>query len=261
MNAPIEPTNGTDTGAGTCRSDFIGPVLYRVCRQCRELKVKDEFPSHPASFQGIRRDCRVCDAKNRSIKRAKSLGYSVSYALSQRVNGRGGLKDQELTHSRLTDAIDYHQETGQFFWKEGARNKTKPGSRADFLDGNKRYRVVVIDGNRYLAHRLAWFYAHGAMPSADIDHINQVKTDNRISNLRTASRSQNVQNRGLLRSNTSGKTGVFWRRNVGKWSAKIEVDGIIKYLGNFDEIDGAVAARLAAEAEYHPYTPKDQNAA
>lgn len=80
----------------------------------------------------------------------------------------------------------------------------------------------------------------------DIDHINGVKTDNRLSNLRLASRSQNMANTGLRSTNKSGVKGVCWDKQSGRWDARIWKDGVAHRIGYFDDLDQAKVAYDAA---------------
>lgn len=83
-----------------------------------------------------------------------------------------------------------------------------------------------------------------------IDHINSNTSDNRKSNLRTATKSQNGMNRDLQSNNTSGNTGVYWNKRTSKWIAYITVNGEYIYLGSFNNFEDAVKARKVAEDEY-----------
>jgi hypothetical protein len=119
----------------------------------------------------------------------------------------------------------------------------RPGS-----DGYVRIRLL---GKTYKAHRLAWLWVHGCMPNGDIDHINGVKADNRITNLREASRAVNTANIfGPQVNNTSGHLGVT--RYKLKWRAQISVNGKMKYIGLFATPEDAHRAYLAAKAIHHP---------
>jgi len=111
----------------------------------------------------------------------------------------------------------------------------------------------------YKAHRLAWMYVHGYMPVEQIDHINRVRNDNRISNLRLASQKQNNENKSLGRNNTSGVTGVTFQKNHGKWRAFIGHNNREIYLGEYDSFDEAFLVRKDAEAALytHATTPPE----
>jgi HNH endonuclease/AP2 domain len=103
------------------------------------------------------------------------------------------------------------------------------------------YIRISIDGRQHLAHRLAWLYVHGRWPAALIDHINGNPADNRIANLREASRSQNQANSGLRLGNRSGLKGIS-RKPYGTWSAQIFYQGTKHYLGTFATPEEAHAA-------------------
>lgn len=156
-----------------------------------------------------------------------------------------------LSPTFVRDILDYSPETGEFTFRY-TRGGVTAGSRAGFLrpDG---YVQIKIHGRAFLAHRLAWFWVHGAWPSSEeLDHINRNKADNRIDNLREATFSLNRTNLGLRASNRSGATGVCLVHERGKparWLAYIRVDGKMRKLGRHKTKEGAMAARLSAEKE------------
>ena len=150
----------------------------------------------------------------------------------------------ELTQQRLQELLDYDPETGVFVWRKSPRSGWE-GKQAGSVH-SKGYVHIRIDGKGYKAHRLAWLYVHGDWPSGEIDHINRVKTDNRMSNLRDVDGSVNAMNRKVRSTNASGVSGVRQRSDNGKWSVKIGQ----KYIGSFPTFDLAVNARQQAEKEY-----------
>lgn len=93
---------------------------------------------------------------------------------------------------------------------------------------------MSINGRKYAAHRLAWLYVHIKWPAEYIDHINGIKTDNRIANLREASKITNTWNAKRNNRNRSGFKGVSWHKNTGKWQAQITVNGKYKQLGYYN---------------------------
>lgn len=162
-----------------------------------------------------------------------------------------------LTVERLRELLEYDPETGDFRWKFDRGSKAPAGAIAGGL--NKGYWLISIDGRRRRAHRLAWLYVHGVWPSGEIDHRNENKVDNRIANLREATRRQNTENISLpRRDNKSSTRGVSTKPRKGRpcWSARIVVDGKQRYLGQFDSPEEAAAAYLAAKAELHPFWSK-----
>lgn len=154
-----------------------------------------------------------------------------------------------LTAKRLREVLSYDAETGVFTWRERISIRIKVGNRAGRVNW-KGYRMIGVDGALIMEHKLAWLYVYGEWPSKQIDHINRDKADNRIANLRLATSSQNHINKGLQKNNTSGVKGVIWEPSLGKWRARIKVNGRNKYVGVFASIDDAAAARKTAEKHY-----------
>ena len=153
----------------------------------------------------------------------------------------------DLTVKRLKELYNYDPETGVFTRKVKSGNGLLPGSVAGSPKGNG-YLRIQIDGKAYQCHRLAWLYMYGVWPENQIDHINQVRDDNRISNLRDVTPSQNSRNTKLSENNSSGAKGVYYEGSKG-YSARIWFDGKSKRLGLFHTFEEAVEARKAAEAE------------
>lgn len=112
------------------------------------------------------------------------------------------------------------------------------------------YTVLHVDGTIYYAHRLAWLYVYGYFPENLIDHIDQNKGNNRISNLRETNKFCNAINSGSLITNTSGVKGVYWDKQTQKWRAAIVVNNKTINLGRYKEKLHAAAARYEAEIKY-----------
>lgn len=162
----------------------------------------------------------------------------------------------DLTAARLRELLHYDPETGVFTRKVQTTNSVKVGDVAGGLD-NKGYLKIRVDVRLYWAHRLAWLYVHGVWPEDQIDHINRIRDDNRISNLRQATCAENNQNTRIDRKNTSGYKGVSWKSSKGKWVAQITINNKNKEIGCYRDINDAIAARKAAEAKYHPFAVKE----
>lgn len=149
--------------------------------------------------------------------------------------------DQEY----LKKIIHYEPETGVFIWKVSMGPRAMAGSRAGTTN-SEGYNIITIEGARYQAHRLAWLYMTGSFPK-ELDHRNRDRSDNRWPNLRKATRSQNMQNTGVQRNNTSGARGV--KREYGKWAARIYVNGEEKRLGVYNTVEEAKQAYNKAARE------------
>ena len=151
-----------------------------------------------------------------------------------------------LTQQRLKEVLDYDPHTGHFVWRTAVNSRALAGSAAGTR--NTPYVSIGIDGVRYYAQRLAWMYVHGVMPRGEIDHINEVKRDNRITNLRDTDSAGNKANqKNARRDNDSGLRGVSLNKRTGLWCAYIQVRGARKNLGYFHEAVDAHAAYLNAK--------------
>lgn len=147
-----------------------------------------------------------------------------------------------LTQEKLKEELNYDPDTGEFTWKRGRQGRSGAGKRAGCL-GVQGYRYICIDGKHYRENRLAWLYVYGEPVPPVLDHINRVRDDNRIANLREVSVSQNSEN-----SNAKGCCFDKW---TGKWRARIKVDGKVLCLGRFAEEADARRAYAAAKEKYH----------
>ena len=145
--------------------------------------------------------------------------------------------------------LDYDPATGVFRWRVSNSNRVTVGSKAGCLCKRHGYIVIGVNGQVLGAHRLAWLWMTGEMPSGLVDHVNGNRQENRWDNLRLASQSDNLCNRGKQKNNTSGFKGVNRHSQSGKWEARITKNKVTKRLGLFDSaIDAANAYCRAASA-------------
>lgn len=153
--------------------------------------------------------------------------------------------------AELRRLLNYEPETGVFTWACQLSCRGKIGAVAGAIDGNG-YRMIGVRGRKLHAHRLAWLYVHGKWPEADIDHIDGVRSANRIANLRAVPRSINAQNlKRSMRNSTTGFLGVTTDSRDGMFVAKIGLDGKRHYLGRYETAPEAHAAYLRAKRRLH----------
>lgn len=155
--------------------------------------------------------------------------------------------------ARVHEVFDYDPETGSLRWKVRLSNRATIGAIAGSLHRPSGYHTVFLDGRAYKAHRLIWLYCKGEWPSDDIDHINGLRADNRIGNLRPATRSMNQENLRYARGDTaSGVLGVSpTDRQLKPWRASIRIKGRSVHLGRFATKEEAESAYLAAKRKLH----------
>ena len=175
----------------------------------------------------------------------------------------------ELLHKLLF----YNPDTGKMNWKlitpsvaeELGKNKT------GMIIFNSRFANKKLSETRdrgylrvsirykgkkkvYLQHRVAWALYHNEWPNDVMDHINGIRTDNRIENLRVVTLTENQRNQAISSKNTSGHMGVCWQKKNKAWRVRISQDAASVDLGNYKDKDEAIRVRKLAEIEYgyHP---------
>lgn len=154
-----------------------------------------------------------------------------------------------LDSTRLRELLNYDPDTGEFTWRQTVANRLC-GTRAGA--NNHGYRQIRIERKLYQAHRLAWCYVYGVWPPYMVDHINGIKGDNRIANLRLATNQENQQNRRTPQG-SNPYIGVSWNKAAKRWEAQIRLQGKPTYLGRFSTPEEAHAAYLKAKREGHTH--------
>jgi hypothetical protein len=162
-------------------------------------------------------------------------------------------RPRKLTAERVRELLDYNPETGEFTWKPRPGspifNTRFAGKRAGCPDAHG-YIQIMVDCCNYKAHRLAWLWVHGTLPAdKEVDHRDRNRANNRIRNLRLATRQEQVANTGARKP--GHPKGCHWSKRDQKWMAAIYVAGRKKSLGAFCRLEDAQAARFQAEAKYH----------
>lgn len=156
---------------------------------------------------------------------------------------------KNLTQDYLMQILTYDADSGLFYWNKETKKRLIKGSAAGTLDNG--YVLIGIDRKQYRAHRLAWLYVYGEIPKEQIDHINCIKTDNRIENLRLASNGQNCANRKLQSNNTSGYKGVWFSKRTNKWCAQVGYNNKKIKLGFYNSPEEAYLAYVNKAIELH----------
>ena len=169
-------------------------------------------------------------------------------------------KYAEVTPSILRELLDYDPNTGLFTWKardikwfsdKGGRytarwcqknfNNKHAGKQALTSISDHGYNTGGILGHVFSAHRVAWAHSFGRWPETELDHINRDRQDNRLQNLRLASKTENGHNRTPRGS--SKYAGVSWYDPLQKWKAGVSKNGNFYYLGYFENEEEAARAR------------------
>lgn len=153
-----------------------------------------------------------------------------------------------LTVERAKELFEYDPITGTLLWWVTKSSRAVVGSAAGSVNARGHVNVQV-DRKMYAVHQVVYLLHHGVIPP-EIDHINQIKTDNRIENLRPCSSSQNKGNIGPLSNNTTGYRGVSINSSSGKYHAQIKINGKQTYLGRFDTPEEAALTYNNAAREY-----------
>lgn len=160
----------------------------------------------------------------------------------------------------------FHYKSGALIWKKrprshfasknawGTWNTRFAGEPAGSINA-KGYLDVSIDGCLYRVHRVIWAMHFGEIPDGmQMDHINHVKSDNRIENLRIVTPLINQKNKSQHKNNSSGVTGVYWNKCNKKWDVYIGSEGKLRRIGSFSCKSKAISVRKLAEVEagFHP---------
>lgn len=157
-----------------------------------------------------------------------------------------------ITFEKAKELFVYDRETGIIKW----RKRTCRRQRKNLVAGNTRYSSdgytkIGINGKIYPAHRIAMLLAYGFYGDGlEIDHINHIRDDNRLVNLRFVDSSGNNRNQSRRNDNTTGITGVTYRKGARKYTAQIQVAGVQIHLGYFSTLEEATKVRKAAEIKY-----------
>lgn len=154
-----------------------------------------------------------------------------------------------VSQERLKELFHYDPETGVFRRLVNVAN-VKAGTTAGSLR-DTGYIAISVDNRLYRAHVLAWLWMTGELPAKFIDHIDADKANNRWSNLRAATKSQNGANRPAQANSKSKLKGAYFYPANGRWQSTIQRDGKTIYLGYFDTAEQAHAAYCVASQKLY----------
>lgn len=146
-----------------------------------------------------------------------------------------------LSLGYLQSILDYDPASGIFRWKVTRNQNARPGNIAGRTDSHGHIQIT-IDGTAYGAHRVAWFMMTGELPPLDIDHENLVRSDNRFSNLRKATRRQNIHNQPARKTSKTGIKGVHLHSDGNHYVASLRREGKPRHIGFFKTADEAAEA-------------------
>lgn len=169
---------------------------------------------------------------------------------------------QDISIDDLRARFTFDPETGAVY-RLVATQRSPVGSRADFLR-DRGYAFVEINRKMVRAHRVIWALAYGQWPAGEVDHVNRCRSDNRLANLRQASRSENAANVKHIGVGVSGFCGVVWKQKAQKWAAQIKKNGVRVHLGLFidpkEAHEAYVEASKQMNGEFSVYAQADQAA-
>lgn len=154
------------------------------------------------------------------------------------------IKYNELSFTEAHKLFEYKD--GKLYNKIARGTKAKPGNVIGWK-AKSGYISARVHGRSFYIHQIVFLLHNGYIPEVEIDHINKIKDDNRIENLREVSHICNTRNIGLRANNSSGVTGVGWSNKDRVWLTRIAINQKQFRIGGFKDFTEAVAHRLAAE--------------
>lgn len=157
-----------------------------------------------------------------------------------------------LEYREALELFRYDYETGILYWRWRVNShvpKTLEAGTQNKLNG---YLYVTVHGRRYLVHRVVMLMCYGFCGEGlEVDHINHVQNDNRLVNLRFVTHRGNMRNKSVSSKSTTGVTGVSFLKAGKKYIAQIRVNRKLIYLGIFDTLEEAAAARAEANLKFN----------
>jgi hypothetical protein len=156
-----------------------------------------------------------------------------------------------ITRQEAEKVLSYSPQTGVFTWVCRVGTRRAAGDVAGYLHSTGCI-TIGLNKKHIKAHRLAWLFVYDEWPAGDIDHINGNRTDNRIENLRIATKTQNAQNQRRGTRNKHGLLGIK-QTPCGNWTSSIRVDGVLHHIGTFHTAQEAHTAYVKTKQRVHPF--------
>lgn len=158
-----------------------------------------------------------------------------------------------ITYEEISKLLKYNSTTGQLIWLIRKGSRALKNSIAGFSSqrtNGKKYIRIIINNKIYMAHNIIYLLKTKQLPTQQVDHIDGCGTNNKWSNLRLVSHSENHKNKRKPSNNTSGVVGVYWAKNMNKWEASIKINKKKIMLGYFINKEDAIKSRKLAEIKY-----------
>lgn len=153
---------------------------------------------------------------------------------------------------RIRHYIKYYPKTGNLIWLM-YRQKSRIGTTAGSING-RGYTIIRFKYKNKIyncyGHHIAWYLYYGEWPPREVDHKNRIRSNNKIKNLRLATRNQAQRNRGIMKNNTTGIIGVTWHKRAKKYIVNIKLKNKRVHLGYFISFTKAINVRKQAEIKY-----------
>ncbi len=153
-----------------------------------------------------------------------------------------------ITYDEAIAAFEYRD--GELFWKIKPAMRVHVGDKAGWLDKNATHLRVLYKGKKVMVHRIVYLMHHGHLPEC-VDHVDRNPLNNKIENLREATKSQNSCNKKVRSDSGTGIKNVTYYRPSGKWRVAIAVNGKRKHIGYFADMEQAKIAAENAGKMYH----------
>lgn len=156
-----------------------------------------------------------------------------------------------LEYREALELFRYDYETGVLYWRWRVNSRVPKTLEAGAQNKSSGYLSVRVHGRLYQVHRVVMLMCYGFYGEGlEVDHINHVRNDNRLFDLRFVTRSENSKNQSLSGKSTTGVTGVSFLKARKKYIAQIGVNRKLIYLGMFETLEEAAAARAEANLKF-----------